>query len=253
MERSVDGTTFLLQDQHCQTRLSASPPPGPSLASCSRASQRARWRRSFHFLCWVGIAVHRLPMNPSLARLFAVVTLIAASSGWFDQVCQAQSFQFPPYGAQRGRMVARDGIGHSVRYRWGNGLTPTGGAVLSEAITAFAPAVVAFAGRDAEVDADARSRDAARSATRDRLAIAQEQANALLIRTARLIEPDFVASPPAPAGDAIVPPVPTPPSGGFGTDPWPNVPDNSGTSSSTLVPPPGADPWDQVSDNRQDL
>ncbi len=165
-------------------------------------------------------------MNPLCKRFIAVVIFTCVCTGWSEQVCHAQSFQFPPYGAQRGRMVARDGIGHSVRYRWGNGLTPAGAAVIGDAITAFAPAVVAIAGRDVDTDADTRSRDAARSATRDRLAIAQEQANALLVRTARLLEPDFEVFQPTPSGSGEVSEAPI----STGVDPWPSVPDNAGAS-----------------------
>lgn len=173
-------------------------------------------------------------MNGSPRYAIKTFLLLLFGSALTAEACMAQSFQYPPYGAHRGRMVARDGIGHSVRYRWGNGLTPTGGAVLTSAIDAFAPAVIAVAGRDFDSGAD--SRDAARGmdpAQLSRLAAAQERANDLLVRTARLVDPTFAA------GGAPSTPVLSNGSGG-------------GTPDSTAKPPQiiGGDPWGQVEDNQ---
>ena len=168
--------------------------------------------------------------------------------------CDAQTFQYPPYGAQRGRMLSRDGIGHVTRYHWGNGLTPTGGAFLTSAVTELAPAFLAFAGsRDFESDtrsrdSDARSRDIARaerSTTRDRLAIAQEEANDLLLRTARLLDDRF-AAPNSQAPINIENAVNQSKATNFGSDPWPSVPTNSGSGGTAGVDPSrtfGPDPW----------
>jgi hypothetical protein len=128
-------------------------------------------------------------MIRSFSRLAVYALLAAVFSGVYADSCEAQSFQYPPYGAWRGRMVARDGIGHSVRYRWGNGLTATGGAVLGQAIDAFAPVALAFAGRGEEDDSQARGDGS--TIDRQALANAQNDANALLARTARLIDPTF--------------------------------------------------------------
>lgn len=187
-------------------------------------------------------------MSQSSKNLFFVsLFLFGGLATWADE-CRAQTFQYSPYGAQRGRMVARDGIGHSVRYRWGNGLTPTGGAVLTNAIDAFAPALIAVAGGSRDLEAERRSREADRSRAtmRDRLAIAQEEANALLARTARLVDQEFTISKPPPED---ISPSPDP---DFGSDPWPNVPSNDGSGASSAgAPPPnvGNDPWGSVPDN----
>lgn len=165
-------------------------------------------------------------MIRSKLRFLACVLLLAISVGSLAEICEAQSFQYPPYGAWRGRMVSREGFGNSVRYRWGNGITPTGGAVLSTAITELAPAVIAFAGRGEESDTRNAAARNAREVTIDRqeLAAAQRDANDLLARTARLLDPSFSYKATPPENQPMTPTA----NGNFdyGDDPWPAVEDN---------------------------
>lgn len=198
-------------------------------------------------------------MSQSRTQRICLLLVLTAGLAALAEHCQAQSFQYPPYGAQRGRMVARSGLGHSVRYRWGNGLTPTGGAVITNAIDAFAPALIAVAGGSREFEfesrareAEARSREAdrARAQMRDRLAIAQEEANALLARTARLVDEDFAVTPSPDPKPGEKPSEGAPDFSGaeFGTNPW------EGSSSGDSDSPGGGDvkplgemgtnPWD---------
>ena len=120
-----------------------------------------------------------------------LVAISFAMFGFAADYVSAQSLPYPPYGAHRGRIVARNGFGHSIRYRWGNGLTPQGAAFLTSAVDALAPAVVALAGR--ESDSEARSRAFERSAVWQDYTKAQNEANALLARTASLLTNQPVA------------------------------------------------------------
>lgn len=76
--------------------------------------------------------------------------------------CAAQILQYPPYGSWRGRAVARQGLFNVQKYRWGGGITPTGGAVLTTLIPVIPEiigATVPFA-RDDSSTRDSASRDA---------------------------------------------------------------------------------------------
>lgn len=99
---------------------------------------------------------------------------------------RAQEFQYPPYGAWRGRMVARDGLFHVQRYHWGGGLTPTGGAFLTSAVSDLAPLLVSLAGAR-DLDADSRSSETARFDAREDYIREQRRANDLLERTASIV------------------------------------------------------------------
>jgi hypothetical protein len=118
---------------------------------------------------------------------------------------QAQSFQYPPYGAVRGHMVSRDGLFHVTRYRWGNGLTPQGAAFLTDAVQTIVPIIPAVVAGLVGRDVDAGGRDVRDLGTRDRTrfsapqdyVLAQQEANDLLRRTAHLASGGKVSTPPA--------------------------------------------------------
>lgn len=138
-----------------------------------------------------------------LLPLLTCVTLLGSGS------LQAQDyFRYPPYGAQRGRMVYRDGLFHSERYRWGNGLTPQGAQVLTHAIDVVGPLLPVLVGgatgREADdgtrAGPDCSSRSAVSSI--DHYAREQARANELLARTAKLVDPNFQASPGSGIGGA---------------------------------------------------
>ena len=168
----------------------------------------------------------------------------------------SQSFQYPPYGAHRGRMVSRNGIGHVTRYRWGNGLTPTGGAVLTHAIDAFAPVLMTVAGNPTDGN---RSREETSARARDRQANwadyvkAQNEANNLLRRTASLLDPSFgVSTTPQDQPQNNNVPALTP----QGNNPWTNAPGGNnqqgGNTQNGTVPtlePKGDNPWNNADSN----
>ncbi len=113
-----------------------------------------------------------------------------------------QTLQYAPYGAWRGRAVARDGLFHVQRYHWGNGITPVGGSVLNTAIPVLAEVGLAALGRGEDASRDAASRGPAAWAGWPEYKKSQDEANALLQRTAALLNsgvpgPNVV---PAPAG-----------------------------------------------------
>lgn len=152
-------------------------------------------------------------MHRSLRRRWALVLLSFTpliATGYL----QAQDyFRYPPYGAQRGRMVYRDGLFHSERYRWGNGLTPQGAQVLTHAIDVMGPLVPVIVGAATGREANEASRSepdcsASRSSRlegMDHYAQEQARANDLLYRTARLADPNFPSSPAASAPAASAP------------------------------------------------
>lgn len=203
-------------------------------------------------------------MRIRMTQVSVLTLLMIGTAFLMASDANAQSFQYPPnYNAWRGRVVARDGHGYHVRYRWGNGLTNNGAAVITSGFETLVPVAMAAVGRD--VDNEARSRDAARDAARAAdfagLAEQQRQANALLVATARLLDPSFQAPAPAPLP-------PSPPSLGsglnnVGADPWPSLPINDGTVSapgnagaagavaepSGLLDNVGGDPWPKLKNN----
>jgi hypothetical protein len=67
--------------------------------------------------------------KPRIEQWIASAILATSIMTLVPTVVNAQ-FQYPPYGSLRGRMVHRDGLFHSTRYRWGNGLTPYGASVM---------------------------------------------------------------------------------------------------------------------------
>lgn len=135
-----------------------------------------------------------------------------------DVAVAQNTFSYPPYGAVRGRMVSREGLLNSERYRWGGGLTPGGVTFLNHAVDAFAPAVIGLtAGRD--VPDSARSRDSegglvmgtsrGRSMAEiwDEYTQAQQEANRLLADTAALAKNVLSTPPPKTEGGSDPSPV----------------------------------------------
>lgn len=98
----------------------------------------------------------------------------------------SQTLQYAPYGSWRGRAVARDGLFHVQRYHWGNGITPVGGSVLNTVIPVLADVGLAALGREGSRDVGASSRGSTWAGW-DEYTKAQEEANALLKRTAALL------------------------------------------------------------------
>jgi hypothetical protein len=98
-------------------------------------------------------------------------------------------YYYPAYGAQRGKIVYRDGpLVNRQKIRWGNGLTEYGAGVLNNAIGAaiqIVPAVV----KD-ETPADAKS-NAATIALPAHYTTELSRANNLLERSARLLGHDI--------------------------------------------------------------
>ena len=140
---------------------------------------------------------------PFGVRRFGMALLLATATGAIaPSVSLSQTLQYPPYGSVRGRAVARDGLFHSQRYHWRNGLTPVGGEVLVHGIDVLGPAAVSFANVAAEAlrpglgrgvaDEDNSLRSGTRSVTEftapKDYVDAQLAANALLVRTAALID-----------------------------------------------------------------
>ncbi|MEZ6114027.1 MAG: hypothetical protein R3C99_23895 [Pirellulaceae bacterium] len=134
-------------------------------------------------------------MRIRMTQVSVLTLLMIGTAFLMASDANAQSFQYPPnYNAWRGRVVARDGHGYHVRYRWGNGLTNNGAAVITSGFETLVPVAMAAVGRD--VDNEARSRDAARSTDWALYAEQQARANDLLSRTAALVDERFGTNPP---------------------------------------------------------
>lgn len=148
----------------------------------------------------------------SVPRSVALLVLATALTGLAPATGRAQSFQYPPYGAQRGHMVSRNGLFHVTRYHWGNGLTPAGAAFLTDAVDTIVPAIpgIIAAATGREVDNQTRDAQSRSLATRTPVQFTapqdyvdeQRRANDLLARTASLVGVSSVAPPPvaAPGG-----------------------------------------------------
>jgi len=59
-----------------------------------------------------------------LARLSLIVFVMAFIGILLTEDASAQNLQYAPYGAWRGRAVARDGLFRVQRYHWGMELHP---------------------------------------------------------------------------------------------------------------------------------
>ena len=77
---------------------------------------------------------------PNVKRCLALVVLAGSVFAVLSREGLAQ-LAYPPYGALRGRMVDRNGLLNVTRYRWGNGVTPQGAAMITDLGQAFAPPV----------------------------------------------------------------------------------------------------------------
>ena len=105
-----------------------------------RCSQCAFLTKLF-FFC---VGIRGVTMSAANAKsVLALFVLTVAAFVW-PQRRVGGSFSILLYGALRGRMVDRDGLFHVSKYRWGNGLTPEGAAVLTHAIDAAATIVPEF-------------------------------------------------------------------------------------------------------------
>lgn len=88
----------------------------------------------------------------------------------------------------RTHYVRRDGLFHVEKYHTGNGITPAFAGMMVGIANAAAPVAEAALGRDTPEDREAKAeRDAARAEVMANMAQAQAEANALLDRTARLV------------------------------------------------------------------
>jgi hypothetical protein len=109
-----------------------------------------------------------------VSRFLALLAVSAIGGAFFPDVSLGQTaFQYPPYGALRGRMVSRDGVFRAQRYRWGNGITPQGAAFLTSAVNAVVPMIPTLI--------------TGRTSSSDDYTDAQKEANSLLKRTERLL------------------------------------------------------------------
>lgn len=145
-------------------------------------------------------------MSTAKASRFLVLLAVAAIGGaFFPAVGLGQTaFQYPPYGALRGRMVSRDGAYRVQRYRWGGGITPQGAAFLTSAVQAVVPMIPSLIGRGEgrDLDADGGARNLRDLSTREPNRFtapndyvkAQSDANELLRRTEFLVTGKTVAN-----------------------------------------------------------
>ena len=149
----------------------------------------------------------------SALAFLTVVTVVSAFP--ITSASGQDYFRYPPYGSLRGHMVRRDGLFHVERYRWGNGLTPQGAAVLTSGIEAFAPIVpvLVTGGVGREANGQRRDYESRDSETRtctlpESYIVEQRRANDLLVRTARLVDPNFSEQPSQPGSQSGVQPPP---------------------------------------------
>jgi len=138
-------------------------------------------------------------MSMAKVSRFLVLLAVSAIGGAFfpDTGLGQTAFQYPPYGALRGRMVSRDGVYRVQRYRWGGGITPQGAAFLTSAVNAVVPMIPSLIGRGegGDSDADGGTRNLRDFGTREPnrftapndYVVAQQEANALLASTAALV------------------------------------------------------------------
>lgn len=146
--------------------------------------------------------------------LLMIAVGLAVTSG--AEVCSGQTLQYPPYGSWRGRAVARQGLFHVQRYRWGSGLTPTGGAFLTSAVESLAPVLPVLVGRDEA----SRSGAGRPLSSRDDYVRELRRANDLLERTQQLLtnNPTEGAEPVDPPSDGRLTPEEI--EQRYGTNPW---------------------------------
>ena len=134
---------------------------------------------------------------PNVKRFLVLVVLVGSVFSLLSAESLAQ-LTYPPYGALRGRMVDRNGPFHVTRYRWGNGVTPQGAAMITDLGQTFAPMipllVTGGVGRGADDGTgDGQSRSVGARSLVEFTAPAdyveeQRRANNLLERTAALVE-----------------------------------------------------------------
>ncbi len=172
-------------------------------------------------------------MSRAIIRGLVVVLLLAAMTPLREARADQPFYYYPAYGAHRGKIVYRDGIFvNRQKVRWGGGLTPYGTQVIGDAITAFAPIVGGFIGKEAEV-ADKSADDRAALELCESYAAELRRANDLLVRSAMLLGHDL-SSPAAPGGPVAPPVVPVVP---------PVAPGNGGAGGVPADPTHGTDPW----------
>lgn len=173
---------------------------------------------------------------PNVKRCLALVVLAGSVLTLLSGECLAQ-LAYPPYGALRGRMVDRNGLLNVTRYRWGNGVTPQGAAMITDLGQAFAPMIplLVTGGVGRGVDDgmnDGQSRSVSARSPVQFTAPAdyveeQRRANNLLERTAALVN----AGTGVQTGGPVPPPQQSQPAGeasidellkryGGGTNPW---------------------------------
>jgi hypothetical protein len=118
-------------------------------------------------------------------------------------------FYYPAYGAQRGRIVYRDGPRvNRQKIRWGNGLTEYGAQVLTHGIDIL-PSILPLFLKESDVPAP---KDAGPIELPPHYTAELKRANDLLIRSARLVGADISSPPPnGGSGGTPEPPVPHPP------------------------------------------
>ena len=174
-------------------------------------------------------------MSRAIVRSLVVVLPLAAMGPLGEARADQPFYYYPAYGAHRGKIVNRQGPFVSrQKVRWGGGLTPYGAQVIGDAITAFAPIVGGFIGKEAEV-ADKSADERAALELCESYAAELRRANDLLVRSAMLLGHDL-SSPPrgAPGGPVVPPPVPVVP---------PPAPGNDGGAGVPADPTHGTDPW----------